>query len=367
METDENKKENKPEDKGSSSSSKSKKDDLGIEVSSATDKKPEEEGSKRKKRGKLIGVIIAVILIVVIAGLVILGLGIYQKRWDKQWEGNPTMTKIIDVFPFPLAWVNGEMVSLSDYWKHLKAMKHFYTNMMKVDFASDEGKEALAEIEAQLKDKLVLDVLVEQQLEERDIKITDEDIEAEFQNIVSQAGGSEEEAIKALDQQFGWNNKDDIKKYVVRPILALRKLKESVEQDESYKDVAKSKAEDVLNQVKEDPEKFADLAKENSDDPQSGMNGGELGFFARGMMVPEFEEAAFALEPGAISDLVETEYGFHIILVKEKGQQPKMALPGEEAKEDETEEQVNASHILFSYFDTWLKEKQKEADISTWL
>ncbi len=349
---------------------KKEKNDLGIEVSSADEKKSESKPEKSHKTGKLIGVIVAVILIIVIAGLVILGLGIYQKRWDKKWEGNESFSKLIEILPFPASYVNGEMIRLSDYQKHVAAMKHFYTNFMQIDFSSDEGKQALAEIETQVKDKLNHDALVEQLLAERDIKITDEDLEAEFQTFVAQSGGSEEDAIKSLDQQFGWGNKDDIKKYVVRPVFATRKLQELIGEDEEYKGAAKKRAEDVLAQLKENPDKFAELAQEHSDDPQSGMNGGQLGFFGKCMMVPEFEEAAFALEIGMISELVETPYGYHIIKVTEKGEQPviKSAEDAEKSEsEREKEEQVNASHILFGYFDAWIDQKQKDSDISQWL
>jgi peptidyl-prolyl cis-trans isomerase D len=79
------------------------------------------------------------------------------------------------------------------------------------------------------------------------------------------------------------------------------------------KQAAKAKAEQVLQQVKQAPGKFADLAKQYSQDPGSAANGGDLGLFARGMMVKPFDDAAFELKPGEISGLVQSDFGFHII------------------------------------------------------
>jgi peptidyl-prolyl cis-trans isomerase D len=79
------------------------------------------------------------------------------------------------------------------------------------------------------------------------------------------------------------------------------------------KAAVREKAAALLAQVKAAPQTFAEVAKANSQDPGSAVNGGDLDFFARGSMVKAFEDAAFALQKGAISDLVETEFGFHII------------------------------------------------------
>ncbi len=78
---------------------------------------------------------------------------------------------------------------------------------------------------------------------------------------------------------------------------------------------AKAKAADILAQLRKKPEDFARLAKENSDDPGSKEKGGDLDFFGKGMMVPQFEESAFKLKQGEISELVQSDYGFHIITV----------------------------------------------------
>ena len=80
---------------------------------------------------------------------------------------------------------------------------------------------------------------------------------------------------------------------------------------------AKAKAEDLRKKIAAGTLKFEDAAKKESDDVESGKNGGDLGAFSRGQMVPEFEAAAFAAKTGELTPVVKTQYGYHIIQVQE--------------------------------------------------
>ena len=107
------------------------------------------------------------------------------------------------------------------------------------------------------------------------------------------------------------------------------------------------KAESVLKEVQAAPAKFAELAKKYSQDSGSAKNGGDLGFFGRGMMDKAFEDAAFGLADGEISGLVQTDYGFHII--KLDGIKPAKQRPLDEVRaEIETELKNQAATRKFA-------------------
>ncbi len=95
-------------------------------------------------------------------------------------------------------------------------------------------------------------------------------------------------------------------------------------------------AKQVLADVRAHPEKFGDVAKEKSTDTSSAQKGGDLGMFGAGRMVPEFERVAFTLKPGEISEVVKTQYGFHVITVTERKE-------GEPKPFDQVKEQIRAT------------------------
>jgi peptidyl-prolyl cis-trans isomerase C len=99
--------------------------------------------------------------------------------------------------------------------------------------------------------------------------------------------------------------------------------------DAATKQQAKAKADALLKDLKSGKD-FAATAKANSQDPGSAPNGGDLGYFEQGQMVPPFEQAAFALKPGEMSEIVESQFGYHIIKVADR--QDSRVVPLDEAK-----------------------------------
>jgi peptidyl-prolyl cis-trans isomerase D len=98
------------------------------------------------------------------------------------------------------------------------------------------------------------------------------------------------------------------------------------------KTAARKKAEQLLGQIRTKPGDFEKLARDNSKDPGSAAQGGDLGFFGKGMMVKPFEEAVFKLKPGEVSEIVESDFGFHIIKLTEV--KPAEVRPFEQVRAD---------------------------------
>jgi parvulin-like peptidyl-prolyl isomerase len=138
---------------------------------------------------------------------------------------------------------------------------------------------------------------------------------------------------RAVAQKYAMDNLKD--KFEATDAEVDAYLKGHPELDTDAKN--RAKAEEVLKRARAG-EDFAKLAQEFSTDGTKDK-GGDLGWFGHGQMVPEFEQAAYALKPGEISDIVQSKFGFHIIKLEEKKT---------ETKDGKTQEMVHARHILIS-------------------
>jgi peptidyl-prolyl cis-trans isomerase C len=138
-------------------------------------------------------------------------------------------------------------------------------------------------------------------------------------------------------------------------------IKLSSEASDEEKTYSKKEMQAILEEAKSGAD-FAELAKKHSQCP-SAIQGGDLGYFARGDMVKPFEEAAFALEPGQISEIVETEYGYHIIRLEDRkpGRQLELEEVSEEIKKELHDKEMDVA------LQTWLKPLREKADIKIML
>ncbi|WP_018924215.1 peptidylprolyl isomerase [Salsuginibacillus kocurii] len=189
---------------------------------------------------------------------------------------------------------------------------------------------------SQVLNDLVQTLVLRDKADEMDI--SDEEVEEELDDFREQLGAEDDdELLELLEVQFqiSVDSIDELKEEFMKPQIVLQELAaEDVDISEEEKEAYFEENEEDLVEVEarhillEDEETaleliaqleegadFGELAEEYSEDPGSAAEGGELGSFGRGTMVSEFEDTAFDLEPGEVSEPVESEHGYHIIEV----------------------------------------------------
>lgn len=274
--------------------------------------------------------LLGIIGLVVLVLLVFLGITTKSVRNLSQ---NDFVLRVAKVLNLPAAKINGQKISYIDYVDDIKTLDKFYSATPEIPRPTDEQNSD------QVLSRLIANKLITQLAEKYDIKIESEDIEGFKTNLLSQFE-SEEAAREELMNKYGWTLENYIEKVVV-PILTEQKLQQAftedaTQPDEVYKTYqvrashilftvedevddakVKAQAEKVLQEIKDGAD-FAEKAKEYGSDGTKDV-GGDLGFFGKGQMVPEFETAVFALKPGELGpELVKTQFGYHIIKVTEE-------------------------------------------------
>ncbi len=307
----------------------------------------------------------------VLIGLAVIGLFVV-------WQGlGPNQPALI---------LEGQKVSHKEFTKLYENLVAQYQRVYAQygqDFAKllqgPAGIERRLQLQSRIIDDLLRKRLITQEIERRHVTIPQTDIddrtEIEFERILRQNNLTEEQAAQILQRQGRTLERfkkelrqavelhlqtERLRDLVVGPLeptdqelsayleehredydtpeqVRARHILIRVPEGASEAEIAQAKKqiEDIRKEL-ENGADFAELAKKYSQDPGSAPNGGDLGFFSRGQMVKEFEDAAFSLEPGQISDPVRTQFGFHLIKVEEKkpAQHPELAQIRERVLKD---------------------------------
>lgn len=238
-----------------------------------------------------------------------------------------------------IATVDGEDITVDEFNADLNFFKTMYEKRLGegfMDQTAENGKTYEEQLKLDIIEKLIIEKLIEKDSKSMGIDLGQEDIDLEFNKYVEAMGDKEkfDEYLEetGITEEFF---KDNLRK----EMLIAEHNKSVKDKTEITDDEAKAyfdkfeenltivRASHILVQTEEEGniilgrlkngEDFAELAKEESMDG-SAVNGGDLGYFPKGKMIAEFEEIAFSLEPGQVSDLVKTEVGYHIIKVDDR-------------------------------------------------
>lgn len=335
-------------------------------------KMKKEEGTLDK--GKIKNIILKSIAMFLIAIIVVFGATYLIAYKDRDVE----------------AKIGSTVVKKSELNARIEAVKNQYKSYG-IDPEDPQYASIFESIIEQIREEYINSAVVEEYAKRNNIKPTDEElkeqIDKEVENIKS-GFQSEEEYKKAIESSKYKNEealREEIKKYVIPDILEAKclapiysQIKVTEEDAKNYfNEVTQVRARHILIKVDEGAdeatinekkalaeqlrerilkgEDFAKLATEYSEDTGSKDKGGDLGFFGKGEMVKEFEDAAFSLKPGEISEVIKSQYGFHIIQVLET------KIRG---RSYDQPEKVKAKHILITIDKTAAQEDiQKKIDL----
>ena len=269
--------------------------------------------------------------------------------------------------------INDTVITKKEYQKSYDALT---SNAMFAQMGIDLKKETDSPFALMMREKVIAELMVkallDEEMDKRKIKVTKDDLAKAEQEIIEKYGSKEQfmQLIKINGVTYDKFKKDleeeiklkkfvdsiamvsigeaEAKKYYDDNIekfkfpkrvrashilisstpdlikIELKKENKDITDEELEKKVAekvaeaRQQAEKLQKQVKADPTSFAKVAKENSQDPGSALRGGDLGFFAKDEMVEAFAKKAFEMAPNSISEVVETPYGFHIIMVTDR-------------------------------------------------
>lgn len=260
--------------------------------------------------------------------------------------------------PGVVAEVNGVAVPMSDFQRQLTDVRTYLLSEGLIDPDTEEGQARLEALRDQVLGQLIDQALITQAAEQMGLSVSDDELEESIANIKATLTSEE-----AFAESLAANNLTEEQfRSLQRQQLLSRKVMDKITAD--VPDEAEQvRARHILVKTEEDAKSileqleagadFAELAREHSTDETTKENGGDLGFFPRGVVLAEFEEVAFALDVGGRSGVVHTPYGYHIVEVLARETRP---VP------DEIKEGLRQQIIT-----NWLDAQRAQADIKRYL
>ena len=257
------------------------------------------------------------------------------------------------------AVVNGEGIAMADFQRQAAQARNFLLNDKKVNVNTPEGDQALKTVYNQVLEELISEALIRQYAQKNNITVGDDELAKSIEALVKDMGGQQEYdkalAARGLTKDlFATEQRSQLLGNKVRDLVT-KDVPQSVEQVHA-RHILVQTLDEAIRAAKrvEGGEDFAKVAREVSKDPGTAKAGGDLGWFPRGLMVPEFEQAAFSLPLKQVSSPVQTQFGYHVIQVLEKD--PNRKLPDDRWQE-----------LRQAKFQEWLESQRDAAKIERYV
>ncbi len=253
---------------------------------------------------------------------------------------SPTAVKSALTCPAPVplpanaqvaARVNGQGISLDLYNRQVSQAQAAFV-AQGIDPKSAGGQEALKSLRQQVLDQMINEVVIAQQADKEGIKVTDNDVNARLAQMIQDAGSVDKLNKYLADNQLSLADFcSQIRNNILGDAMLTRitaALPTQVEQVHVRQILVSTAAlAQTLRDRARKGEDFGALAKQYSMDETSKANGGDLGWVPKGVLAPELDAVIFQLAPNQVSDVITTQFGFHIVQVLEKDKS--RALPPE--------------------------------------
>ena len=249
--------------------------------------------------------------------------------------------------------VNGQTIAREAYLLQIEQARSYFLQQPGLDAASEAGQQALQRLDLQVLQWLIDQALIEQGAYARGVQVSEADIETAIQTMRGDDASRFEAWLAAnalAEDDLRSQVRYDLLTAAMRDLVTSQLQREVLQINVRHILTSEESAATRAVQALRAGANFIELARQVSEDATTRSSGGGLGFLPRGVMPPTFDEVAFAMQPGEISDVIRSEFGFHVIQVVEID--PSRRVP------DELWPVVQERAFV-----TWLEEQRAQADI----